>query len=367
MKFTALPVKQGDSFLLKSDDKYLLVDGGGNQKHILTLLNNEKIKNKHIHYLACTHYDSDHYKGITGILKSGYFTFDELWLPEITGNIGYTINKIFYDILDYWKHHQKEINEMALDKKNGNRKKNTISRINNESKKEIENYERSVTNSIKIISENITRENFEIEDTLQLVNQITPSKLNKDLFQKLAEFCIISKHTINTGKKIIWLEYCASKKHTFLGNNVYVENAIKSGISCYSPYVFFKYLLLSKINQKSLVFCYDKKETPNVLFTADSDLEFYKTPIVLNDHSIVTAPHHGSACNCKAYCKISGSDLIFVKGYNNKVKNLSSIFLWFTQKYCTRCNTNPTNKQKVDIDYTKGIPPCVVGKPCICK
>lgn len=93
MKLTALPVNVGDSFLLRDEDKIILVDGGMNKTHILNLLRKEQIPNDHIDLLVCTHYDADHINGIIGILKSQKFTFKEIWLPEILGSIGYTLSK----------------------------------------------------------------------------------------------------------------------------------------------------------------------------------------------------------------------------------------------------------------------------------
>lgn len=93
MTFSALPVNVGDSFLLRDDNKIILVDGGMNQQHIVQLLQHEQIPDNHIDLLVCTHYDADHINGIIGILKSQKFTFKEIWLPEILGSIGYTLSK----------------------------------------------------------------------------------------------------------------------------------------------------------------------------------------------------------------------------------------------------------------------------------
>jgi metal-dependent hydrolase (beta-lactamase superfamily II) len=38
MRFIALPVKVGNSFLLKDENNIILVDGGMNQQHIVKLL-----------------------------------------------------------------------------------------------------------------------------------------------------------------------------------------------------------------------------------------------------------------------------------------------------------------------------------------
>jgi len=99
MKFIALPVKVGDSFLLKDENKIILIDGGMNKKHIVKLLNQEGIH--HIDLLVCTHYDADHINGIIGILKSNKFTFKELWLPEILGSISYTLSKKITELFKY--------------------------------------------------------------------------------------------------------------------------------------------------------------------------------------------------------------------------------------------------------------------------
>ena len=85
MRFRALPVNVGDSFLLDYQNKYILVDGGMNKKHIIDLLKKEKIPKNNLDVLICTHYDADHINGILGILESNKYTFKELWLPEILG------------------------------------------------------------------------------------------------------------------------------------------------------------------------------------------------------------------------------------------------------------------------------------------
>lgn len=366
MKFTALPVNQGDAFLLVADDKYLLVDGGKSENEILELLDDERIKGNHLHYLACTHYDVDHFTGILSILESGNYIFDELWLPEIQCKLGYTINKKFMPILNYWRNNQDLIDDMAIDNKIGNRHKKTTKIIDTDKREE---YEKSIEKSISKIIMYLQENDFINFTDYNAFKNITYSKLNKDLLKIISKLCVITNHTINTGKIIKWLKFYKSVKHIKLQNNIFVENAEEKGKSYYSPKVFFKNLLLSKINQESLVFCYEKEKTPNVLFTADSDLAFYKNPKILQNNSIVTAPHHGSANikNNSAYCKIYGNDLIFVKGFNSSVTRISQIFKYKQQKYCTRCNSNPAKRQRIIIDYTKnGIPPCVTGKPCVC-
>ncbi len=105
MKFSALPVNEGDSFLLRTEDMTVLVDGGKNRRDILKLLHKEKIANKHIDLLICTHYDADHINGIIGILKSGQYSFKEIWLPEVLGSLGYTLSERVGEIIGFLREH----------------------------------------------------------------------------------------------------------------------------------------------------------------------------------------------------------------------------------------------------------------------
>lgn len=92
LKFTALEVNEGDSFLLEYKDsssgkeKRILVDGGTNVDEVL-----EKdpagSAGKFIDLIICTHYDKDHIDGILKLLDKGY-QFSELWLPDKIKGVG---------------------------------------------------------------------------------------------------------------------------------------------------------------------------------------------------------------------------------------------------------------------------------------
>ncbi len=92
MKFTALEVTEGDSFLLEYKDiiteveKKILIDGGTDVDLVLEK-NPVGITDMFIDMIVCTHYDNDHISGIFNLLEKGY-RFSELWLPDKIRGVG---------------------------------------------------------------------------------------------------------------------------------------------------------------------------------------------------------------------------------------------------------------------------------------
>lgn len=75
--FRALPVR-GDSFLLFSGSKSVLVDGGYKSTDLVTALGGAK----HLDVVICTHNDLDHAGGLTDLLSQpGAPAIGEFWLP----------------------------------------------------------------------------------------------------------------------------------------------------------------------------------------------------------------------------------------------------------------------------------------------
>jgi beta-lactamase superfamily II metal-dependent hydrolase len=78
-KFTALPVRKGDAFLLESEEGTVLVDGGISKSALPGLLAAQG--HKSVDVLVCTHNDDDHANGVLGFLDSA-LKCGELWLPD---------------------------------------------------------------------------------------------------------------------------------------------------------------------------------------------------------------------------------------------------------------------------------------------
>lgn len=349
MIFKALPVNVGDCFLLENEGTRILVDGGVDEYEVVELLNKENIPGQHIDVLICTHYDSDHINGILGILKSKEFTFKELWLPEIIGSIGYSISKNIIEVIE---------------------KIRNIDEINSEEFKPIE------------LPVNTDCDSYDVEQIrYNLLNEINEQffKYNRfrwTLWEEHQRILISNLKNISTllaksyysGSHIRWFKFQNNLFNTPINFDLYAKNCKQVGLSQYNPdqllYALLK-ISLTKINKESLVFQYDKSKFPNVLFTADSDLSFCSNQkIALTENSIVTAPHHGSSSNDKAYGYISKNNIIFVRSDRSQTKRPGLGYLSQQNRYCTVCRSR-TQKAKVELVYN-GISFTPNNKSCCC-
>lgn len=360
MKFTALPVNVGDSFLLHTNGKYILVDGGMNRNHIITLLNKERIPNKHIHYLICTHYDLDHANGIIGLLKSKKYTFDELWLPEIFGSIGYTISERLKEILVYWRENYCEIKEFLYE--------DVSLEMNGDDESSKDSFKKLNSSILKCILSQCCNKKLRYIWADPISHDFaSPTSANLRMINSLYNICLLLTHSLYSDGCIRWFKYVNGLKHYQCPHSIYAENAVETAITIYSPKIFMKMLRLTTINKYSLVFIFEDDNDcfPNVLFTADSDLHFYSRPKSLKDFSIVTAPHHGSEANSLAYSKIHGDNLIFIRSDRSQLKRPGASYLSRTNRYCTICRNNDS-KQKIVIAFANNRNPKRSGRACNC-
>jgi hypothetical protein len=135
---------------------------------------------------------------------------------------------------------------------------------------------------------------------------------------------------------------------------MYCQNAVQTDITFFDSHLLFLALneiSLSKINKYSLVYMHQKDDVPDILFTADSDLSFYATPVVLKDNSLITAPHHGSSANDSAYNKVSGVNLTYVRSDRSQQIRPGKGYLKNSNRFCTICR-NITQKKKVEFNLT---------------
>lgn len=351
MKFTALPVNVGDSFLLRIKGKVVLVDGGMNKQHILKLLRKEKIPNLHIDLLICTHYDADHINGIIGILKSQKYSFKELWLPEILGSIGYTLSKkigeLFSDLRNNnFSLEELEFNDFSIMEQYENNEINEESARNNS----FEKIDNEVLSNIDKLTFNWHNDYF------WYFNDIYPTSIYK-MLSSIKSISSLISNSLSSGAYIRWFKYAGKEIHKNYGFNMYCENALQTDITLFDKRLFFSALYevsLSKINKSSLVFMHRMDEVPDILFTADSDLSFYSNNVQLKDNSIITSPHHGSSANDKAYSKIIGNDLTYVRSDRSQQSRPGIGYLKNKTRFCTICR-NVTRKQKIELVFNGSI------------
>jgi hypothetical protein len=352
MKFTALPVKRGDSFLLHSPSGTILVDAGHNKKHILELLKKEHINSRHINLIVCTHYDADHINGILGILESQDYTFGEIWLPEILGSLSYTLSEDLISIL----RRLREIDSV-----------NRLTR-NAPGSNTIEEDTRIPEDSpIRLASlDNMLQARycpFAFEDAV-LRHESSSTIPIQAMHTNMRAALGIVHSALSSGACVRWFKYTNALTNIEYGFGMIALNSTETGLTRYSPDVFLCRLYLTTKNVESLVFKFSCDQHPDILFCADSDLSFTRTPINLKNDSVVTAPHHGSdSCN-NAYNLINGSNLIYVRSDQSQRKRPGSGYLNQQDRYCTICR-NRGPQQKVEISYT-GSTPTVIGQKCMC-
>jgi len=101
-----------------------------------------------------------------------------------------------------------------------------------------------------------------------------------------------------------------------------------------------EYLALTASNRESLVFMSPSTHnSPAMLFTADSDLSFSQ-PIGWTSGMLITAPHHGSEDNKKAYDR-------FREDTSNNIKDVT----WVRSDCCSRSRPGPSYLQSPGTRY----------------
>ncbi len=357
MWFSALPVHEGSSFLLKYKKSTILVDGGKDEKHIVQLLKSKRIKNKHINLLICTHYDADHINGIIGVINSGY-TFDEIWLPEIFGSLALTVSRNMHGLI---KHYEERIKIMErpffnnLDDGESNFEKNIVDEFSD------------LVNE-QLIDEYVN-ENYLIRffhySALDMFHIEKRNTWQLKMLLDLYNICNLVKPLRRSGAHIKWLKYKKQSTFSKLKYGMSLLNGVCTAIGEYKPEKFFELLYLTKINKESLVFMFSKKGLPNILFTSDSDFSFTKNKITVKSNSVITAPHHGSKANNNVYSLITGTNVIYVRSDKSQEKRPSQTYMQQKRKYCTICRTKgPPKEIKIFMIINQSI--VVKGKKCTC-
>ncbi|MEN6456787.1 MAG: MBL fold metallo-hydrolase [Prolixibacteraceae bacterium] len=103
LKVFYIDVGQGDAALIEIGDKRMIIDGGPNThlrnylsgwQYSYILSSNKKI---HIDHVFVTHFDTDHYAGLTNIINDERFTFGKIWHNGIARFSGKNSRPEYYD------------------------------------------------------------------------------------------------------------------------------------------------------------------------------------------------------------------------------------------------------------------------------
>lgn len=121
-----------------------------------------------------------------------------------------------------------------------------------------------------------------------------------DAAERIRKIAVAAYHR---GVAVRWFEYTAASPQ---GGTRWLRPLNAKEVAYVPPVPtgqLFDFLALTTANRESLVFWADLDDCPGVLFTADSDLKDVSLPPNLSG-AIITAPHHGSEANARAYSKV---------------------------------------------------------------
>lgn len=347
--FTALPVCEGDAFLLVDADKVYLFDSGINAG-IVGILNNKGINT--IDVAICSHNDNDHTDGFKALLKSN-ITIKEIWLPALWASIiSFLINNkntgtVYLDIVDAIK--AKDSTEIKKMRKNAD-------------------YMNSLFND-ESISENELNDKLSeftnIYEEFKKSNGIPQNK--KNLNFELNNIIEIATAAYNNGCNIRWFEPCKSCTKNKVGTTDFValnSQPVSQIKKISTRALAIRAICLTTVNVYSLLFEYYKNDIPVVRFSADSN-QSCQSNNPYPQEIIITAPHHGSKSNRNVYQNIKGNDIIWVRGFHHSVK-VCDEFLQCKNRYCVKC-PNPPIFQEVSFEYSGNHWITQSGKCCQCK
>lgn len=355
--FVAIGVGQGDAFFLKRPEANILVDGGRSVQMASSQLM-RVIGNCPLNIVVCTHNDADHANGILGILQSGWQT-KEVWLP----------GSWTYRLTDLLRRPSEFFQELATDIAGGenNYKGLTLETLGEsyaESAHEVgESPSDSRTTLDEILSAD-TQDEWYGTIPLQYQNHITLNLIfagfpwvvrrSEELWHLLLEALVaaqriqqIAMTAYHLGTTIRWFEFGASSGGNGLPGVLTLLNACEISSVKSVQLSALKYLALTTANQESLVLHSPGSDmTPDVLFTADSDLHFSQS-IPASRYMLVTAPHHGSETNANAYRRLQAPSMWVRSDGRSRTRPGPSFLSVTGKKFCTLCRGS--NKCKQDV------------------
>ena len=344
---TALPVGQGDAFLLRTRSGNVLVDGGKSQHFLPELLRRQRVKALRV--VACTHADADHANGLIGLLRDPVWFghVREVWLPggwserlhdliarpdlfeeELLGDIerapsAYTLD---VDAPDDYAPRPGDTGGA----RGGEELAHDVADLSDEIAHSVDGHESPYLRWPYRFLTSVGSEKAELwHDAVRCAERIRD----------------IATAAVDAGVLIRWFDFdeaerlgSASGGERFLRPINSVEITRKSTRP--RPRAL-EFLRLSLSNRRSLVFtCEAPGGDAAALLTADSDLaSIRKAPTAA--HLLVTAPHHGAESNSSAYSLASGwsttVETTWIRSDGCFSTRPGLTYLNQKTRYCTRC------------------------------
>lgn len=337
-RFIALPVGQGDAFYLETSSGSVLVDGGRAVSSLAGLFKKTTGKDS-VQIVVCTHNDADHANGLIGFLEAGV-ACQEVWLPArwlgVLPHVLAPSGEVLESLVGQAGQAAEELEELRerdLAKPHLRWPEDVLesygsllaNRPSNDKGSDPEGSDRMQSGTPDGWPETLI-EPLErcVEDICDqpiiwlehpwlvrywpYLHRGFPGLANRLFLGALDagdRICRIARAAYQRGVLVRWFEYTKDTGMTPLPRKTAWVYPLNGRPVAYLPPVridrLLKFLALTTVNRESLVFfASSRNDSPGVLFSADSDLQHVALPRDLQN-AIVTAPHHGSEANAKAY------------------------------------------------------------------
>lgn len=412
-RFVALPVKEGDAFLLNRNGTVVLVDGG-KEKIIKKLLwEHGQLKDDVLDIVVCTHNDLDHSGGILKILNSGRFVIKELRVPSVWKEICIYIGDTDESKRNFCKIIVNAIRDRVI---NGNIQNDDLKqfaeKILNDPdgiENRYDNYPERWKFDDKIFEKNgdlLVGYSYELIFGSSVQEPASMSKLvwsliDEGLFSSSREqniLCLGLLNAVTASVKNIWcIVTIAARKRihvnyyirdnkvqilttgkSFLvpvnarktsARDILAKMAIKKLKSEESESVSVMVTLAKSLsNRESIAFYAVETETePGVLFCAECCVQPHGLSPLRT--IIATVPHHGASDNKSVYQdaeRWAMRKVVWVRSDSkNMVRPCDEFLKLRSKKYCTRCNVNGFPEQTIEfISNINWVDTAAV--PCMC-
>ncbi|EEL27593.1 Beta-lactamase domain protein [Bacillus cereus Rock1-15] len=380
--FIALPVKMGDSFLLKDKKFSLLVDGGDGR---INIKNEIRKHTEHLDVIICTHYDKDHIQGLLDLVK---YTLSVrlLWLDKFQNCMDWdSFEKLFgLKIKEIWLPDIFERIQLFEEYEKRNKNKTYVK---DEGKEILKKDGRDNNLDAKItVREERNKIFLSGSDGKNYIVEKEDFDMSINIIYELVTYCYSLRRYLHID--IVWFSYTGKYEEDIensekgFRHNIYPINCkkVERTIKKYGSKVEMINEYLTKRNVESLTFRYNavggQNLLPNVLFTADSNFSFYeeKGNGLINDKiSIVTTPHHGSSNpeHDKVYEALKGKDCILVRSSESHDSRPCENYKKYpkSKRFCVRCGPKgySSEEQTVYLKFGKrGWGPEKKVKRCTC-
>lgn len=337
--FTALPVGQGDAFLLERDSRAVLVDGG-RARHGFESTFSAYSEIDHLSVIVCTHADADHADGLIGLLESNAIRVDEVWLP---GRWTERLADLCKDPMGFVYNAVCQADDSQIDDLQAFGQKLSADPVSRDAPSSREDVLRDPAPDVI--------EALELPIRWPTVPFWWWGRAADSVFAQILEVAqriqLVAKAAHNAGARLRWFDFDLAQRTGVASGGEPGMLIPVNAAELTAPYAAthlreLEWLALSVANRESLVFIApESADEPGVLFTGDSDLDFRPSLGPAPQRSVlVTAPHHGSESNAAAYERLSdwgGSQILIRSDGNYKSRPGNSYLSHGQRRFCTLC------------------------------